>query len=81
MTVTIQIDQSQACSSVSLIDDMIAEGPQTFSMSIDSVSPTGNFDSSEMVVIEIQDNDGKHSISNKALSFNPLILCVYSALL
>ena len=59
MTVTIPVDQSQACSSVSLIDDDIAEGTQTFSMSIDSASPTGNFDSSEVVVIEIMDDDGE----------------------
>ena len=62
MTVTIPVDQTQACSSVSLTDDMIAEGTQTFSMSIQSVSPTGSFDSSEMVVIEIMDNDGEGAL-------------------
>ena len=79
MTVIIPVNQSQACSSVSLTDDDIAEGPQTFSVSIYSVSPTGDFNSSESVVIEIQDNDGKHKvILNKASS---LILCEHSALL
>ena len=73
MTVIIPVNQSQACSSVSLTDDEIAEGPQTFSVSIYNVSPTGDFNSSESVVIEIQDNDGKHKgILNKASS---LILC------
>ena len=58
MTVTIPVDLSQACSSVSLTDDDIAEGNQTFSLSIDSVSPTGVFSSSESVVIEVLDNNG-----------------------
>ena len=52
------MDQTQACSSVSLTDDMIAEGTQTFSMSIQSASSPAMFDSSAMVVIEIMDNDG-----------------------
>ena len=60
MTVTISEAQTQACSSVSLTDDDIAEGTQTFSMSIDSVSPVGSFDSSEVVVIEIVDDEGIH---------------------
>ena len=56
---TIPVDQTQACSNVSLIDDDIAEGTQSFSLSIDSVSPTiVNFNSSEMVPIGILDNDG-----------------------
>ena len=58
MTVTIPVNQSQACLSVSLTDDDIAEGTQTFSLSIESVSPPAMFDSTEMVVIEILDNDG-----------------------
>ena len=58
MTVTIPVDQSQDCSSVSLIDDDTAEETQSFSLSIDSVSPTVNFDSSEVVSISILDNDG-----------------------
>ena len=67
MTVTIPVDQSQACSSVSLTDDDIAEGTQTFSVSIYNVYPTGDFNFSESVVIEIQDNDGKQKgILNKA---------------
>ena len=56
---TIPVDQSQASSSVSLIDDDLFEGTQSFSMSIQSVFPTGSFDSSEIVVVEIMDNDGK----------------------
>ena len=58
MTVTIPVNQSQACSSVSLTDDDIAEGLQAISLSIESVSPPAVFDSTEMVVIEIADNDG-----------------------
>ena len=58
MAVTIPVGQSEACSNVSLIDDDIAEGTQTFSLSIQSASPPAMSDSSEMVVIEIMDNDG-----------------------
>ena len=56
ISVTIPVNQ---CSSVSLIDDDIAEGTQTFSLSIKSVSPTGpDFNSSDRVTIEITDDDG-----------------------
>ena len=57
--VTIPVDQTQACSNVSLIEDNVAEETQAFSLSIESASPsTVNFDSSEMVVVEILDDDG-----------------------
>ena len=62
MTVIIPVDQSQACSSVSLTDDDLAEGTQTFSLSIESVSPTGDFSSSESVVIEVLDNNSMSEI-------------------
>ena len=72
MTVTIAMDQTQACSSVSLIDDNLAEGTQTFSLSIQSASPPAMFDSSEMVLIEIMNIDGMldliHIIDSMATS-------------
>ena len=56
---TIPVDQTQACSTVSLIEDNVAEETQAFSLFIESASPsTVNFDSSEMVVVEILDDDG-----------------------
>ena len=64
MTVIIPVDQSQACSSVTLTDDDIAEGTQIFFVSIDSVYPTGDFDLSEQVAIKILDNDGKDFCEN-----------------
>ena len=56
---TIPMDQSQGCSSVSLIDDSIAEGTQTFSLNIESASPPAVFVLTEMVMVKIMDNDSK----------------------
>ena len=57
----IPVDQSQACSSVSLFDDAIAEGTQIFFVYIDSVYPTGDIDQDgEHMAIKILDNDGKN---------------------
>ena len=59
ISVLISVDQ---CSFVSLIEDNIAEGTQTFSLSIESVSPTGlDFNSSDIVMIEIVDDDGMYA--------------------
>ena len=62
MTVTIPVDQSQACSSVSLTDDDTVEGTQAFSVSIQSATPPTiiTFDFSEELVIQIMDVDGKN---------------------
>ena len=48
---------TEACTSVLLIDDDIAEGTQAFSVSIQSVSVSVLFNSSEALVIEILDDD------------------------
>ena len=67
MTVVISVGELQGCSSVLLANDETFEGTQTFSLSIESIFPTGNFNSSEMVVIEIQDNDSKRNLSEVPL--------------
>ena len=60
MTVTIPVDQSEACTLVSLTDDDTVEGTQAFNVSIQSAMPSTiiMFDSSEEVVIQIMDIDG-----------------------
>ena len=56
---TIPVDQSRGCSFVSLTDDDIAEGTQTFSISIENASPPAVFEFTEMVVVKIMDDDSK----------------------
>ena len=60
MTVTIPVDQSQACTWVSLTEDDTVEGTQAFSVSIQSATPPTivMFDSSEELAIQIIDIDG-----------------------
>ena len=59
--VVIPVDQAQACSNVSLIDDNVAEETQAFNLSIVSASPSASIDSIEFyVVVEILDDDGTY---------------------
>ena len=58
---TIPVSVSQGCTSVSLTEDDIVEGTEAVNVSIQSVSPSTNFDPDGQLVLEILDNDGKNT--------------------
>ena len=53
---------------MSLTEDDIVEETEAVNVSIQSVSPSANFDPDEQLVIEILDNDGKNTSSYSARS-------------
>ncbi len=55
----LEVDATEVCTSVSLVDDEIVEGTQTYSIFINGASPFVIFDSENVLVVEIGDNDCK----------------------
>ncbi len=57
--VVIEVGAMEVCTSVTLIDDDIVEGTQSFSIFIVNASLFVNFDSNILLDISIEDNDCK----------------------
>ncbi len=73
VNLVLQVGETQVCTSVSLVDDDIVEGTQTFSIFIVSASDFVLFDSENVLVVEIEDNDGKLLPHTTTTHYNKII--------